>query len=131
MNLARNIGGSCGTSFFVTLLARRSQEHQDRLSMFLNGISPQFIRQRDALARYFQHGGGLTASPAQARALAQGSLYQQLIRQSTQLAYLDVVAILVPRRRLHDPLHLPDEKTQGRPCRRALIPPSSPEGNPD
>jgi DHA2 family multidrug resistance protein len=94
MNLARNIGGSCGTSFFVTLLARRSQEHQDRLSMFLNGISPQFLRQRDGLARYFQHGGGLTASPAQARALAQGSIYQQLIRQSTQLAYLDVVALL-------------------------------------
>jgi DHA2 family multidrug resistance protein len=94
MNLARNIGGSSGTSFFVTVLARRSQFHQDRLSMFLNGASTQFTRQRDGLATYFQHGGGLAASPAQARALAQGSLYQQLLRQSTQLAYLDVIALL-------------------------------------
>ncbi len=94
MNLARNIGGSSGTSFFVTVLARRSQFHQDRLAMFFNSASQQFLRQRDGLANYLQHGGGLTASQAQARALAQGSLYQQLVRQSTQLAYLDVVALL-------------------------------------
>ena len=94
MNLARNIGGSCGTSFFVTLLARRSQEHQDRLAMNLNGASTLLRQRVTGLSGYFQHGGGLTASPAQARALAQGSLYQQLVRQSTQLAYLDVVAIL-------------------------------------
>jgi DHA2 family multidrug resistance protein len=39
MNLARNIGGSSGTSFFVTVLARRSQFHQDRLAMHVNGAS--------------------------------------------------------------------------------------------
>jgi DHA2 family multidrug resistance protein len=94
MNLARNIGGSCGTSFFVTLLARRSQEHQDRLAMHVNGASPELHRRTDALANYLQHSGGLTASSAQAHAMAQGSLYQQLIRQSTQLAYLDVIALL-------------------------------------
>jgi DHA2 family multidrug resistance protein len=94
MNLARNIGGSSGTSFFVTTLARRSQFHQDRLAMFFNSASTQFMRQRDGLANYLQHGGGITASAAQARALAQGSLYQQLVRQSTQLAYLDVIALL-------------------------------------
>jgi DHA2 family multidrug resistance protein len=94
MNLARNIGGSCGTSFFVTLLARRSQEHQDRLAMHVNGASSELHRRTDALANYLQHSGGLTASSAQAHAMAQGSLYQQLIRQSTQLAYLDVIALL-------------------------------------
>ncbi|HEY1500523.1 MAG TPA: DHA2 family efflux MFS transporter permease subunit [Acidobacteriaceae bacterium] len=93
MNLARNIGGSCGTSFFVTILARRSQEHQDRLAMYLNSASIQLRQAVAALSSHVQQ-GGLTASPAQARALAQGSLYQQLIRQSTQLAYLDVVSIL-------------------------------------
>ena len=30
-NLARNIGGSMGTAFFVTMLARRQQFHQNRL----------------------------------------------------------------------------------------------------
>jgi DHA2 family multidrug resistance protein len=94
MNLARNIGGSCGTSFFVTLLARRAQDHQDRLAMNLNATS-MVLRQRiEGLANYLQHGGGLTASAAQARAMAQGSLYQQLLQQSTQLAYLDVIAML-------------------------------------
>jgi len=93
MNLARNIGGSCGTSFFVTVLARRSQEHQDRLAMYFNSASIQFHQAVDALSARLQH-GGLTASPAQARALAQSDLYRQLVLQSTQLAYLDVVAIL-------------------------------------
>ena len=93
MNLARNIGGSCGTSFFVTILARRSQEHQDRLSMYFNSASLQLHQAIGSLSSHLQQ-RGLTASPAQARALAQGDLYRQLIVQSTQLAYLDVVAIL-------------------------------------
>jgi DHA2 family multidrug resistance protein len=93
MNLARNIGGSCGTSFFVTVLARRAQDHQDRLSMYFNGASLQFRQSVAGIANHLQQ-SGITASPAQARALAQGSLYQQLVRQSTQLAYLDVIAIL-------------------------------------
>jgi len=93
MNLARNIGGSCGTSFFVTVLARRSQEHQDRLAMYFNSASLQMRQAVAGLSNHLQQ-SGITASPAQARALAQGNLYQQLIRQSTQLAYLDVIAIL-------------------------------------
>jgi DHA2 family multidrug resistance protein len=94
MNLARNIGGSTGTSFFVTLIARRSQEHQDRLAMGLNAASTLLRQRLDGLAGYYQHAGGLTASAAQAHTLASNSLYQQLIRQSTQIAYLDVIAAL-------------------------------------
>jgi MFS transporter, DHA2 family, multidrug resistance protein len=92
MNLARNIGGSCGTSFFVTLLARRAQFHQDRLAMHLFGASENMRRQINGLTSYFQHGGG--QSPPAAGAMAQGALYQRLVQQSTQLAYLDVVAVL-------------------------------------
>jgi DHA2 family multidrug resistance protein len=91
MNLARNIGGSCGTSFFVTMLARRAQFHQDRLAMHMTGASNALRRSTNSLTPYFQHGGH---SLAGARAMAQGTLYQQLIRQSTQLAYLDVIAAL-------------------------------------
>jgi DHA2 family multidrug resistance protein len=94
MNLARNIGGSTGTSFFVTVLARRSQFHQDRLAMHIGASSTELHRRTSALANYLQHSGGRTASSAQASAMAQGSLYQQLVRQSTQLAYLDVIALL-------------------------------------
>jgi DHA2 family multidrug resistance protein len=93
MNLARNIGGSSGTSFFVTVLARRSQFHQDRLAMHVNGASLPFRQAVAGLSGRLQS-GGLTASASQARAMAQGNLYQQLIRQSTQLAYLDVIALL-------------------------------------
>jgi len=94
MNLARNIGGSSGTSFFVTLLARRSQEHQDRLAMGLNPASSTLLQHMQSLSGYFQHAGGLTASAAQAQALARGMIYQQLVQQSTQIAYLDVIAVL-------------------------------------
>jgi len=93
MNLARNIGGSSGTSFFVTVLARRAQFHQDRLTMHFNGASTPLRQALDKLSGRLQS-GGITASPGQARALAQGTLYQQLLRQSTQLAYLDVIALL-------------------------------------
>ena len=92
MNLARNIGGSCGTSFFVTLLARRAQFHQDRLAMHITSASSALRSSTNGLSTYFQHGGGQT--PPMARAMAQGTLYQQLVSQSTQLAYLDVIAIL-------------------------------------
>jgi DHA2 family multidrug resistance protein len=92
MNLARNIGGSCGTSFFVTVLARRTQFHQDRLAMNLNGVSAAMRRSTSGLTAYFQHGGG--QSLPSAKAMAQGTLYQQLLRQSTQLAYLDVISML-------------------------------------
>jgi DHA2 family multidrug resistance protein len=51
MNLARNIGGSCGTSFFVTVLARRAQDHQDRLAMYVQRRQPPVPA------------GGLPASP--------------------------------------------------------------------
>src|ERR1700691_2547504 len=58
MNLARNIGRSCGTSFFVTMLARRAQFHQDRLAMHMSAASDALRRSQNGLASYFQHGGG-------------------------------------------------------------------------
>ena len=94
MNLARNIGGSVGTSFFVTLLARRAQEHQDRLAMSANPASMALRQAQNNLSGYLTHAGGLTSSATQARSMALGTLYQQLVRQSTQLAYLDVIAVL-------------------------------------
>lgn len=62
--------------------------------MGANATSMALRQAQNNLSGYLQHAGGLTSSPAQASSMALGSLYQQLIRQSTQLAYLDVVAIL-------------------------------------
>lgn len=93
-NLARNIGGSVGTAFFVTWLARRSQFHQERLTSHANMTDAAFQMKVDALARYFGHARGMATSAAQARMMAQGSLYRQLVTQSTMLAYLDVITVL-------------------------------------
>jgi MFS transporter, DHA2 family, multidrug resistance protein len=93
-NLARNIGGSVGTAFFVTWLARRSQFHQDRLAGHANMSDSMFQMNVEALARYFEHARGVATSSTQARMMAQGNLYRQLITQSTMLAYLDVITVL-------------------------------------
>jgi DHA2 family multidrug resistance protein len=114
MNLARNIGGSCGTSFFVTLLARRAQFHQDRLVMHLYNSSNALQKSRNGLMGYFQHGGG--QSPPGARAMAQGTVYQQLLQQSTQLAYLDVIAALAIGAACMIPLVFFMKKSKGGPA---------------
>ncbi|MGA7314101.1 MAG: DHA2 family efflux MFS transporter permease subunit [Silvibacterium sp.] len=93
-NLARNIGGSVGTSFFVTELARRSQFHQSRLTTHLTDLDMMFRQRVEAIANLLTHVGGRTPSMAQARQMAQASLYRQLATQSTVLAYLDVIFVL-------------------------------------
>ena len=93
-NLARNIGGSVGTSFFITMLARREQFHQGRLGDAMNPSNPMFQQRVSALKSFFQHSGGLTSSAATASNLAYGNLYHQLQRQATALAYVDVIELL-------------------------------------
>lgn len=93
-NLARNIGGSVGTAFFVTWLARRSQFHQDRLVAHASMTDSTMQQQVDALAGYLQHHAGTAASFTQAQMMAQGNIYRELIAQSSMLAYLDVITIL-------------------------------------
>ncbi len=93
-NLARNIGGSVGTSFFVTTLARRSQFHQDRLRVHLSDLDLLMRQRVDAIANFLMHAGGRAASLTQAQDMARGNIYQQLLVQSNVLAYLDVIALL-------------------------------------
>lgn len=94
INLARNVGGSVGTSFLTTTLARREQFHQDRLSMYMLEQNPNFAARVRGLSGYFSHSGGVASSAAQANHLAMGSLYNQLLRQAAMLSYLDVIALL-------------------------------------
>ena len=109
-NLARNIGGSVGTAFLVTMLARRQQFHQDRLGSWISQSSA-------ALAEPGGRAGPLpgrntAATPfslAQGRAMAQGNIYSQLLRQCTMLAYLDVIKVLAIAMLFLIPVCLPDE----------------------
>ena len=93
-NLARNIGGSVGTAFVVTILARRQQFHQERLGSAAGLGSMNLQNRVNGLGNYLAQHNGSTSSLAQGKLLAQGSLYQQLLQQSTMLGYLDVIKML-------------------------------------
>jgi DHA2 family multidrug resistance protein len=86
MNLARNIGGSVGISVVTTLLARRTQFHQVRLSENLSAANPQFHSRLQGLTGTFSGGGsGPGTALQQAYAMLQGNV----IRQATMQAYID------------------------------------------
>jgi len=90
MNLARNIGGSVGISFVTTMLARRAQFHQVRLSQHLNAANPQFRGAMQGMTGMFTAGGmgpGTGAGTATQHAYAM--VQANVIRQSTMLAYID------------------------------------------
>jgi DHA2 family multidrug resistance protein len=93
-NLARNIGGSSGTAFLVTMLARREQFHQNRLGSWISQSSANLQVQVDSLGRYLAEHAGHAVSLAQGKAMAQGSIYNQFLRQCSMLAYLDVIKVL-------------------------------------
>ncbi|MGI4758343.1 MAG: DHA2 family efflux MFS transporter permease subunit [Janthinobacterium lividum] len=94
-NLARNVGGSVGTAFVSTMLARRSQAHQSYMIRNMNSGSTGYTNQLNSMTGYLQGrsgpGGG---NHADALAAAQGNIYNMLHSQSQMLAYLDIIAVL-------------------------------------
>lgn len=90
-NLARNIGGSAGTSFFTTVLTRHQQIHQQYLVPHIFGSSSAFLQQSGALtSTLLSH---FTAKgDAQSGAFLR--LYQQLQIQASVLSYVDVLRSL-------------------------------------
>lgn len=89
-NLMRNIGGSAGISAVTTLLERRAQVHQaDMVYHLAPGSSSYQVGLeglRQAFGRYF--------SPVDALNRAQGTAYNELIRQSTLWAFIDNFRLL-------------------------------------
>ena len=85
-NLFRNIGGSIGISVASTLLTRRADLHQNELINSIPRTGQQFQNHlssaQHALSGTF--GGANTLGPAQA------TLYQQLQRQASEWAFVDV-----------------------------------------
>jgi DHA2 family multidrug resistance protein len=86
INLCRNEGGSVGISLVTTVLARRAQFHQQRLT---GSVSPDASVSRNALARLsgrlLQHGVSAPDTAARAHAI----LYAGLQAQAAVLAYID------------------------------------------
>lgn len=87
LSLARNFGTSCGVSVAATLLARRSQVHQD---MLIAHLTPADGSYRIALSQgaqlLFHHGMSFADTTAAAVAL----VGKELERQAMMLSYIDI-----------------------------------------
>lgn len=83
VNLARNIGGSVGISIVTTILDRRQQFHQARLSERSSTLNPNFNQAVSAASHLFSRSG---AAPGQG---PYALLMRQLQQQASTLSYID------------------------------------------
>jgi DHA2 family multidrug resistance protein len=90
-NFARNLGGSMGTALLTTFLARTAQVHQQQLSARTGPGFIGYTRYISAIATMLEQQG---MSVAQATQGAVGYAYEQMLRQSSMLAYKNAFAVL-------------------------------------
>jgi len=91
INFMRNIGSSVGTSMVTTLLAQRSQLHQNRIVEFTRTDSFTFRNSFNGLTQQFVQSG---LSVPDARGAAAASFYQSVQAQASTLAYIDTFYVL-------------------------------------
>lgn len=91
VNFMRNIGSSVGTSMVTTLVARRSQFHQQILTGYTTPGSPTFQNAVSALAQRLAH-AGMSLHEAQMQGYAR--LYRAVQGQASTLAYIDTYWVL-------------------------------------
>ncbi|MGB7434496.1 MAG: DHA2 family efflux MFS transporter permease subunit [Candidatus Acidiferrum sp.] len=91
VNFMRNIGSSVGTSMVTTLIARRSQFHQQILVDYARAGNPNFQNTVNGLTQQLTH-SGLDAHAAQGQAYAR--IYEGLQAQAGTLAYIDTFMVL-------------------------------------
>jgi DHA2 family multidrug resistance protein len=91
VNFMRNIGSSVGTSVVTTMIARRSQYHQEILIDYARAGNPNFQNSVNGLAQRLAH-SGLGAHEAQKQAYAR--IYQAIQAQAGSLAYVDTFMVL-------------------------------------
>jgi DHA2 family multidrug resistance protein len=91
INFMRNMGSSVGTSIVTTLIARRSQYHQEILGDYVRSDSANLRNAVNGLAQHLAHGG---LSPHEAQAQAYARIYQELQGQAGTLAYVDTFMVL-------------------------------------
>jgi DHA2 family multidrug resistance protein len=91
INLARNVGGSCGTALFASMVSRRSQVHQHYLMRYANDGHPAYVARIAALTQQAMAKAGNMVD-ARHHALAQ--FYYELQRQASILSYIDIISLL-------------------------------------
>ena len=91
INLARNIGGSCGIAFAATMLSRWAQLHQNYLVANLSPLSPQYRSATQAATVLLAQQG---QAPAVAQDQAQQLIYSNVVRQATMMSFNDVFFLM-------------------------------------
>jgi DHA2 family multidrug resistance protein len=91
VNFMRNIGSSVGTSLVTTLIARRSQFHQQILIDYTRVDNPNFQNSAEGLTQHLAH-SGISMHDAHSQAIAR--IYQGLQAQAASLAYIDTFMVL-------------------------------------
>jgi MFS transporter, DHA2 family, multidrug resistance protein len=91
INLARNFGGSIGVSLSQTVLARREQFHQLRLSEMIGDWNPLYYQTLRSAKGYFAAQPFNGGSPGQT---ALGWIGQSVQQQASFLSYIDVFLVL-------------------------------------
>ena len=87
-NLGRNVGGSFGTSFVTTFLARRGQVHQSYLARHVSNGNTAWVTRFSSMTNQASSTLAATAD-AQHHSLAQ--FQQTLLGQAQLLAYIDII----------------------------------------
>jgi MFS transporter, DHA2 family, multidrug resistance protein len=91
VNFMRNIGSSVGTSLVTTMIARRSQDHQQILVNYVREGNFNFRGALSGLTAQLNH-SGLGLHEAQGQAYAR--IYQGLQAQAGTMAYMDTFMVL-------------------------------------
>lgn len=89
-NLLRNLGGSFGVAFVMTMLQRRTQFHQSRLVENVTIFDQTFQTAMDNLTSFFELKG---FGPLSERAGLE-AIYRELIRQASMLGFNDAFYLL-------------------------------------
>jgi MFS transporter, DHA2 family, multidrug resistance protein len=92
INFMRNIGSSVGTSMVTTMIARRSQFHQEILGDYVRQGNFNLQNNVTGLSQLGGSAGGLSQPDAQMQAYAR--IYEQVQAQSATLAYIDTFMVL-------------------------------------
>jgi MFS transporter, DHA2 family, multidrug resistance protein len=86
-NLMRNLGGSIGVAYVTTMLTRRAQFHHARLAEHMTPFDLPY-RLGSQQASQALHYGGVPESLAQLG--GPGTIYEQLNREATMMAFNDI-----------------------------------------
>jgi DHA2 family multidrug resistance protein len=86
INLARNIGGSCGIAMVSTMLARRAQFHQSNLVSHLTPLDQNYNDTLHGIANMLVTKG---SDSVQALQQAQGMVYGMVAQHSAMKAFVD------------------------------------------